>query len=179
MMGMWKAFRTSTLQEGHAPRTRIISDKSHVLEHLGEARDEVRREYARLSGERRRFIKGQRYSLLSRWENLTLERKPSLKPLFRVSRRLNRAYLPRESFGRLWDYDRPGWARRFFENGKDATKGQRLEPFRKFARIVEAHRDGIEAYCHEGNKVVLGFVEGLNNRIRCIQHRAFGYRDEE
>ena len=45
--------------------------------------------------------------------------------------------------------------------------------------MVEAHRDGIEAYCHEENKVALGFVEGLNNKIRGLQHQAFGYRGEE
>jgi transposase len=180
VMDMWKAFRKSTLKEGHAPQARIISDKFHILKHLGEAMDEVRRrEYARLSGDRRRFIKGQRYNLLSRWENLTLKGKQSLKLLFRVNRRLNKAYLLKESFGQLWDYNRPGWARRFFENWKDALKWQRLEPFRKFARMVEAHWGGIEAYCHEDNKVALGFVEGLNNKIRSIQQRAFGYRDEE
>ena len=58
-------------------------------------------------------------------------------------------------------------------------KWQRLKPLRKFARMVaEGARDGIEAYCHEDNKVALGFVEGLN-KIRSIQQRAFGYRDEE
>ena len=45
--------------------------------------------------------------------------------------------------------------------------------------MVEAHRDGIGAYCHEENKVPLGFVEGLSNKIRSPQHRAYGYRDEE
>ena len=180
VMDMWKAFRKSTLKEGHAPQARIIYDKFHVLKHLGEAMDEVRRrEYARLSGDRRRFIKGQRYNLLSRWENLTLKGKQSLKLLFRANRRLNKAYLLKESFGQLWDYNRPGWARRFLENWKDALKWQRLEPFRKFARMVAVHWDGIEAYCHEDNKVALGFVEGLNNQIRVIQRRAHGYRDEE
>ena len=47
-------------------------------------------------------------------------------------------------------------------------KWQRLDPFRKFAPMVEAHWDGIEAYCHEDNKVPLGFVEGLNNKIRAF-----------
>jgi transposase len=142
--------------------------------------DEVRRrEYARLTGEQRRFIKGQRYNLFSRWENLTLKGKQALKLLFRANRRLNKAYLLKESFSQLRDYNRPGWARRFFENWRDALRWQRLEPFQKFARMIEAHRDGIEAYCHEDNKVVLGFVEGLNNKIRDIQYRAFGYRDEE
>ncbi|HSQ54653.1 MAG TPA: transposase, partial [Gemmata sp.] len=72
VMDMWKAFRKSTLKEGHAPQARIIYDKFHVLSHLSRAMDEVRRrEYASLSGKERRFIKGQRYNLLSRCENLT------------------------------------------------------------------------------------------------------------
>ncbi len=117
VMDMWKAFRNSTLKEGHAPQAQIIYDKFHIMKHLGVAMDEVRRrEYGRLSGQRRRFIKGQRYHLLSRWENLTVEGKQALKLLFRANRRLNKAYLLKESFGQLWDYNRPAWARRFFDN---------------------------------------------------------------
>ena len=107
--------------------------------------DEVRRrEYARLSGEDRRFIKGQRYNLLSHRENLTTGGRQALKLLFRANKRLHKAYLLKESFGQLWDYSRPGWARRFLANWKDALKWQRLEPFRKFAAMVGAHWDGIE-----------------------------------
>ncbi len=102
-----------------------------------------------------------------------------MKLLFGANRRLNKAYLLKESFGQLWDYNRPGWARRFFNNWKDALKWQRLKPFRKFAAMVEAHWDGIEAYCHEENKVPLGYVEGFNNKIRVIQRRAYGLKDEE
>jgi transposase len=40
-------------------------------------------------------------------------------------------------------------------------------------------RDGIAAYCRLENKVSLGFVEGLNNKIRVIQRRAHGLRNEE
>jgi transposase len=180
VMDMWKAFRNSTLKEGHAPQARIIYDKFHVLSHLGKAMDEVRRrEYARLTGKNRRFIKGQRYNLLSRRENLTVAGRQALKLLFRANKRLHTAYLLKESFGQLWDYNRPGWARRFFEHWKDALKWQRLEPFQKFAAMVETHWDGIEAYCREENKIPLGFVEGLNNKIRALQRRAYGYRDEE
>jgi transposase len=179
-MDMRKAFPKSTLKEGNAPQAQIIYDKFHVFKHLGTAMDEVRKqEYARLSGKERRFIKGQKYNLLSRWENLTIGGKQALKLLFRANRRLNKAYLLKESFGQLWDYNRPGWARRFFNNWKDALKWQRLGPFRKFAAMVEAHWDGIETYCYVENKVPLGFVEGINNKIRVLQQRAYGYRDEE
>jgi transposase len=180
VMDMWKAFRKSTLKEGNAPQARIICDKFHILKHLGAAMDQVRKqEYARLGGKDRRFIKGQKYHLLSRWENLTIDGRRAWKLLFQVNKRLNKAYLLKESFGQLWDYQRPGWARRFFDNWRDSLKWQRLEPFQKFAKMIEAHWDGIEAYSHEENKVPLGFVEGLNNKIRALQSRAFGYHDEE
>ena len=49
----------------------------------------------------------------------------------------------------------------------------------RFAAMIESHWDGIAAYCQPENKVSLGFVEGLNNKIRVIQRRAYGLRDEE
>ena len=180
VMDMWQAFRTSTLKEGNAPQATILYDKFHVLMHLGEAMDKVRkREYARLSGADRRFIKGQRYTLLSHWGNLTADGRTALKLLFKSNSRLHKAYLLRESFDQLWDYQNPWWARRFFDQWCDALRWQRLEPFQKFAQMVEAHWDGIVSHCHEENKGFLGFVEGINNKIRAIQRRAYGIRDEE
>jgi transposase len=178
VMDMWKAFRNATRK--HAPQAGILYDKFHVLKHLNEALDKVRKsEYGRLSGKDRRFIKGQKYTLLSRWANLSQEGRQSLKQLFAANRRLNKAYLLKEMFGQLWDYHREGWARRFFDRWKAALRWQRLKPYEQFARMVESHWDGIALYCQEENKVALGFVEGFNNKIRVIQRRAYGLRDEE
>ena len=94
-------------------------------------------------------------------------------------RRLHTAYLLRESFGQLRDYEREGWARRFFENWRSSLKWQRLKPYEKFAEMIDRHWDGIAAYCKPENKVSLGFVEGFNNKIRVLQRRAYGLRDEE
>src|SRR5262249_33430687 len=161
-----KAFRNATLKPGHAPHALIVFDKFHVLRHLQTALDEVRKsEYARLTGTGRRYIKGQKYALLSRWHNLSVHGKTALKQLFKVNRRLHTAYLLKESFGQRWDYETPGWARRFFEGWCESLKWQRLKPYQKFAAMVENHWEGIAAYCHTNNKVALGFVEGLNNKI--------------
>ena len=178
VMDMWKPFRNATSVA--APQAAILFDKFHIMRHLGEALDKVRKsEYARLSGKQRRFIKGQKYTLLSNRENLTLEGRQALKTLLAANKRLNTAYLLKESFGQLWSYEREGWARRFFENWRAALKWQRLEPYEKFAEMIDRHWDGIAAYCQPENKVSLGFVEGLNNKIRVIQRRAYGLRDEE
>lgn len=178
VMDMWKAFEKSTGK--NASGAAILYDKFHGMRHLGDALDNVRKmEYARLSGKDRSYIKGQKYTLLSNRENLTLDGKKALEKLFNANKRLNAAYLLKESFGQLWSYETEGWARRFFDNWKQALKWQRLKPYEKFAEMIERHWDGIAAYSKPENKVSLGFVEGLNNKIRVIQRRAYGLRDEE
>ena len=177
-MDMWKPFRNSVIK--NAPNARIIYDKFHIMRHLSKALDEVRRsEYKRLSGKDRSYIKGQRYTLLSRRENLSLDGRRALKKLLQANRRLNTAYVLKESFGQLWDYRTERGARAFFERWKESLKWQRLPSYRKFAELIESHWEGIASYCHPENKVSLGLVEGVNNKIRVLQRRAYGYRDEE
>ena len=178
VMDMWKPFRNAT--NVHAPQAAILFDKFHIMRHLGEALDQVRKsEYRRLKDGDRKFIKGQKYTLLSHPENLTANGRASLKKLLKANKRLYTAYLLKESFGQLWEYEREGWARKFFDNWRASLKWQRIEPYEKFAAMIERHWDGIAAYCRPENKVSLGFVEGVNNKIRVIQRRAYGLRDEE
>ena len=177
-MDLWKAFRNSVRK--NTPEVRIIFDKFHIMRHLSKALDEVRRsEYTRLNGKDRRYIKGQRYTLLSRRENLSLDGRRALKKLLQANRRLNTAYVLKERFGQLWDYRTERGARAFFERWKDRLKWQRLEPYQKFAELIESHWEGIASYCHPENKVSLGLVEGINHKIRVLQRRAYGYRDED
>jgi hypothetical protein len=129
-------FRLATA--AYAPQGAILFDKLHVMRHLGEALDHVRkREYGRLAGRDRRYIKGQKYTLLSRKENLTLDGRKALKALLSANKRLNTAYVLKESFGQLWSYEREGWARRFFENWRASLKWQRLKPYEKFAEMID------------------------------------------
>jgi transposase len=180
VLDMWKAFRASAHKPGHAPEALLIYDKFHVMKHLQEALDRVRKaEYARVSDSDRRFIKGQKYNLLTNSENLTQSGRDALKLLLAANQRLNTAYLLKESFGQLWSYKRPAWALRFFVNWWDSLDDQGLPQYEKFAQMVWTHWDGIVTYCHPDNKVPLGFVEGFNNKIRTIQRKAYGYRDEE
>lgn len=178
VMDTWKPFRNSTAQ--NAPQAAILFDKFHIIRHLGEALDKVRKsEFARLSGKGRTFIKGQKFALLSHPQNLKGPARKNLKLLLGANKRLNTAYMLKESFGQLWDYNTETWARKFFESWRAQLKWQRLTPFEKFAAMIERHWDGIAAYCKPENKVALGFVEGLNNKIRVIQRRSYGLHDEE
>jgi transposase len=89
-MDMWKPFRNAT--NTYAPPAAILFDKSHIMRHLGEALDKVRKaEYARLSRRDRSFIKGQKYTLLSHRENLTPTGRQNLRKLLAANKRLNTA----------------------------------------------------------------------------------------
>ena len=179
VMDMWKPFRNAT--ETYAPTAAILYDKFHVLRHLNNAMDQVRKaEYKRLTNRPdRAYIKGQKYVLLSHRENLSPEKRRRLQTLLAANKRLNTAYVLKEQFGQLWEYRRESWARKFFDQWRAALRWQRLQPFEKFAALIERHWDGITAYCRPENKVALGFVEGLNNKIRVIQRRCYGLRDED
>ena len=100
VMDMWKPFRNVTFKQ--APDAQIVFDKFHVMRHLSTAIDQVRRsEYKRVNEKERRFIKGQRYTLLSHKANLDIEGRRALRMLLKANKRLNKAYLLKESFGQL------------------------------------------------------------------------------
>jgi transposase len=140
-MDMWRPFRNSVMK--NVPQARIVFDKFHIMRHLADALDEVRRsEYRRLVGKDRSYIKGQRYTLLSHRKNLTLDGRRALRKLLKANRRLNVAYMLKESFGQLWDYQTEGWARAFFERWKQALKWQRLHPYKKFVTVRRSHVRG-------------------------------------
>lgn len=54
-----------------------------------------------------------------------------------------------------------------------------LKPYEMCAEMIDRHGDWVAAYCKPENKVAVGVVEGMNNKIRVIQRRAYGLHDEE
>ncbi len=178
-MDMWKAFRNATM--AHAPQAAIRYNTFHVLRQRNDAPDQVRKaEYKRLTNRAdRTYIKGQKYVLLSHRANLSPATRQSLKTLLAAIKRLNTACVLKERFARRWEYRSAVWARKFSERWRAALRRQRLKPSGKFVALIEHHWDGIAAYCEPQHRVALGFVEGLKNKIRVIQRRCHGLRDEE
>lgn len=102
-MDVWKPFIKATRED--VLQAVILFDKFHVLRQLGVASNEVgRREFARLKGKDRAYIKGQRFTSLSRWASVSSRGKRTLKRLLKANKRLNAAYLLRETFGQLSEY---------------------------------------------------------------------------
>ena len=171
---MWEPFTTSILS--WAPECRIVYDKFHVMQHASKAVDEVRRaEFYRKGGRMRGLVKGKRWLLLSRWVNLDGKKRQLLNELFRLNRRMMKAYLLKESLDRLWTYRYEGAAFRYLNQWIDQLRWQRLEPFKKLAEMLLSHLEGILNYCRES--VRFGVVEAVNGNIKALLRRGRGYKN--
>jgi transposase len=173
---MWEPYRLS-LRE-HLPRAAIVYDKFHVMKHVNHAIDETRRqEFFRQGGRLRSLMRGKRWLLLTRRSNLSRRKRGLLNEALSLNRRLFKAYYLKEQIDRLWSYTYEGAARRFFEAWVRSLRWQRLPAFKKLARTLETHLDGILAYCR--HKVPFGVVEAINGNLRAVIRRGRGYRDHE
>lgn len=93
----------------------------------------------RLSGRDRSYIKGQKYTLLSRRENLTLDGRKALRKLLAANNRLNRAYLLKESFGAAGGAAHHGIAHVEFHLVGVTPRGEVLEPATPLALVKIMH----------------------------------------
>lgn len=142
VMDMWKGFIKSFRK--HCPNIRIIYDKFHIIRHLLNALNEIRKaEFKKAGGEMKGLLCGKKFILLSNMKNLRKEAKTSLKELLQINSRLYKAYLLKECFGRLWSYTYKGSFLKFWKNWKNQLKWSRLEPYKKFAKMIDKHLDGI------------------------------------
>ena len=169
---MWEPFTKSILK--WMPHCLIVFDKFHVMGHANQAVDEVRRaEFFRKAGKRRGLVKGKRWLLLRRWVKLDRTQRGALNELFRLNRKMMKAYLLKESLDRLWGYQKEWAARRYLHGWIDQLRWQRLEPFRKLAVLLLRHQEGLLNYCRE--PVRFGVVEAVNGNIKALMRRGRGY----
>ena len=121
------------------------------------------------------MVKGKRWLLLSRWMNLDGKKQQMLNELFRLNRKMMKAYLLKESLDRLWSYHYEGAALRYLNAWIDQLRWQRLKPFEKLAEMLLWHQEGILNYCR--SKVPFGVVEAVNGNIKALLRRGRGYKN--
>lgn len=177
VIDMCRAFENSI--RAHCRQgVQIIYDKFHVLRHLNEALNTVRKtELRKALGRFKQTLAGKKFVLLARRARVRGHAREALDAILGASPRLQKAYWLKESLGHLWDYTYKGCARRFWEAWKAQLKWSRLTPYRRFVRMIERHLDGILAYSDK--KVSLGYIESSNLKARNVIRRAYGYRDKD
>jgi transposase len=175
-MDMWAAY--AKLVGEHAPNAQILFDRFHIVKHLNEAVDAARRElWRQLTAKERTTFKGTRWLLLKNPWNLKDNQKERLSTLVRWNAPLVRAWYLKEAFQLFWTYKQPWRAQQHLSKWIHSAMRSKLEPFKKFAQMLRSHLDGILPWTKI--RISNGAVEGMNNKIKSISHRSFGFRTAE
>src|SRR5262249_46385250 len=114
--------------------------------------------------------------LLKRDDNLADEQHFRLRDLLRYNLKTVRAYLLKEAFQQLWDYNSPAWAGKFLDEWCRYTKCSRIERMKKIARSLRKHRELILNYFRAQKLISSGIVEGLNNKAKVSMRKSYGFR---
>lgn len=173
---MWKPYLDLIKQ--HCTNALNILDRFHVVAKMNLALDDVRAAEARRMAQEgyEPLLKHSRWCLLKRPENLTDRQRLKLRDLVRYNLQSVRAYLLKEQFQQLWDYDSPTWAGKFLDAWCTQTLRSRIEPMKKFARTVRAHRELLLNYFRARKQFSSGIIEGFNNKAKVTMRKAYGFR---
>jgi len=175
-MDMWAAY--AKLVRDYAVNAQILFDRFHIVKHLNEAVDAARRDlWRQLTTQERVSFKGTRWLLLKNPWNLSSGQKERLSTLVRWNSPLVRAWYLKESFQLFWTYRQPWRAQQHLLKWMNSAMRSRLEPFQRFVGLLRSHLDGVLAWTK--TRLSNGAVEGMNNKIKSISHRSFGFRTAE
>ena len=173
---MWKPYlRVIAKKAGQAVH---VLDRFHIMAHLSKAIDEVRASEAKAlkAGGYEPVLKGCRWLLLKRPENLSEKQETRLAELVQYNLKSVRAYLLKEDFQFFWGYKSWYWAGQFLDRWCKRTMRSRIEPMKKVARMLRAHRPLILNWFRAKGAISSGIVEGFNNKAKLSIRKAYGFR---
>jgi transposase len=178
---MWKPYVQVIAREAqHAVH---VLDRFHITLHLNQAVDEVRRaETSRLRAAGKasaQRLKHMRWQLLRRGRSVRGRARQKLHTIWLSKLATGRAWELKETFDHFWKYKSVLWAQAFLDYWCLRAVRSRLEPMMKVARMLRAHEDLILNWFRAKGEISSGAVEGLNNKIRVVTRRSYGFRTYE
>jgi transposase len=170
---MWEPFIQAIQKE--VPQADIVHDKFHVSKYLGEAVDKVRRaEHKELLAQGDETLKGTRQLWLYNPQNFSPQQRQEFAKLKDLHLKVARAWAAKELFSEFWNYQEPGWARRFFKGWFGWVSRSQLKPLVEVARMLKRHLDNLLTYLK--HHITNAVTEGLNSKIQSIKAAARGFR---
>jgi len=159
-----------------APKARLVFDKFHIVHHLLDAVDSLRKsEFWRKGGARRALVAGKRFLLLRRGALLNSDEHTRLREVLDANRDLLAAYVLKEDFEAFWDCQSKEMATFFLWEWSNLVWDTGIASLRRFVSMLWVHLIGVVGYFdfHLTN----GPVESQNSRARLLSQRARGYRN--
>jgi transposase len=160
------------------PDADIVFDLFHVVKAFNKIIDDIRNEEFRKSDkEGRELLKGSKYLLIRRNENLRRNQRARLREILDANEILNAVYWLKDLLKHIWDYVRPGWARSAIDAWQCVAEEIGHPALRRFARMLEKYKYGILNHCK--HPIHTSKLEGVNNKIKVIKRIAYGFHDLE
>jgi transposase len=177
-VGIDRAGAYQAAVEAYLPNADIVYDRFHLVMNVDQAVDEVRRSQWRGAGKQERsYLKGHRFLILSNQEKLDGRGREKLADLLKANESLSKAYVLKEQFRGLFNYRYQGWAQRALANWCEMAQESGLAPFQRLARGFMKQSKRVCGFVKHG--LTSGLIEGFNNLISRIIHKACGIRDLE
>lgn len=176
---MWQPYLSVIARK--IPQALNVLDRFHIMKKFGEAIDMVRRhEVHRLHDKGLApVLTKTRWILLKNPDNLTDPQRGRLSQLLSCNLQSVRAYLLREDFQEFWRYLSPYWAGCFLDSWVRRVMLSKIEPMKKVARMLRAHRPLLMNWFWAGRIHSSGVVEALNNSAKLTIRKSYGFKHFE
>lgn len=158
----------------------LVFDRYHIISECNKMIDELRRKEAQtVEKTEKNVFKGVRYLLLKGQEKLENDYKAKyrLNRLLEINQSLNIAYILKEELRELWSCTSLKEAEHYLNDWLKKAWASGVNLIVKFANMLASHKVGILNYFN--HPITTGLVEGINNKIKVLKRKAYGYRDIE
>jgi transposase len=177
-MDMWEPYVQSTRAHLPGADQKIVFDKFHVVKHLHEAVDRVRRgEHRALRRVGDERLTGSKYLWLRRPEHMSATQRAAFRALQREDLQVGRAWALKERFRTFWAYRYPGAARTFFTRWYWRATHSQLKPMAAVAKLIQRHLPNLLTYLR--HRLTNAGLEGVNAVIQWVKKTARGFRNTE
>ena len=167
-MDMWEPYISSTVQHVPDAANKIVFDRFHVMKHMLEAVDAVRKaEHRSLQAEGDNTLKGTKFYWLFSEEKVPEQYAERFARLKRQHLQTSRAWAIKECLRDLWHYQHKDEARRHWQAWHSWAIRSRLKPVIKVARMIQAHLENVLTYCE--HRITNATIEGLNSKIQAVK----------
>ena len=175
---MWQAYLKVIAKK--IPDAIHVLDRFHIMQRIGKGINEVRAAEVKqlLQDGYEPILKGARWLLLKRRENLTDKQAVKLKEILQYNLKSVRSHLMKEDFQRFWEYESPAWAGKFLDQWCTRAMRSKIEPMKKVARMLRGKRELILNWFRADGKLSSGIVEGFNNKLKLITRKSYGFRTQ-
>jgi len=157
-----------------------VLDRFHITSHLNQALDQVRRAESgqlRAAGSATaQRLKNMRWKLLKRYSRVRGKARRELGRLLNTKLTTARAWALKDLFEHFWTYKSVRHAGLFLDFWTWRALRSRIEPMRKVARMLRSHEKLLMNWFKAKGEISSGAVEGLNNKIRVVTRRSYGFR---